>query len=61
MKAKQLRELSKGELNKKCMDLRRELMQARFAHVKQELKNPLKIRFLRREIARILTIIGEEK
>ena len=57
MKASELRELEIGELRKREQDLRRELMLARF---NQEIKNPLKMRELRRDIARILTIIHEK-
>jgi large subunit ribosomal protein L29 len=60
MKAAELRELSVDELHKKEQDLRRELMLARFAQVNQQLKNPLKLRDLRRDIARILTIISQK-
>jgi large subunit ribosomal protein L29 len=60
MKASELRELGVDELNKKADDLRRELLSARIAKANQQLKNPLKVRVLRREIARILTIIHEK-
>jgi large subunit ribosomal protein L29 len=60
MKPAELRELTVAELKKKEQDLRRELMLARFSQVNQQLKNPLKLRVLRREIARILTIIQQK-
>jgi large subunit ribosomal protein L29 len=60
MKTDELRQLGTEELNKKAGELRRELMLARFAQANQQLKNPLKLRSLRREIARILTIVGEK-
>jgi len=60
MKASELRELGIDELNKKADDLRRELLLARIAKANQQLKNPLKLRSLRREIARILTIVHEK-
>jgi large subunit ribosomal protein L29 len=60
MKASELRELTVPELNKKADELRRELLLARVARANQQLKNPLKLRSLRREIARILTIISEK-
>ena len=59
-KTKELRELSVDELKKKAADLRRELLLARFAQVNQQLKNPLKRQLLRREIARILTVVHEK-
>jgi large subunit ribosomal protein L29 len=60
MNASELRELNIEELKKREEDLRKELMLARFAKANQQLKNPLKLRELRREIARILTIIHEK-
>lgn len=60
MKATELRELTVDELRKKEQELRRELMLTRFAQVNQQLKNPLKLRVLRRDIARILTIIHQK-
>jgi len=60
VKTSELRELSKAELEKKEQDLRRELMLARFAKVNQQLKNPLKLRELRRDVARVLTILHEK-
>ena len=60
MKAAELRELGIEELKKREDDLRRELMLSRIAKTNQQLKNPLKTRILRREIARILTIIREK-
>lgn len=59
-KASELRELGIEELKRKEEELRRELMLARIAKANQQLKNPLKIRELRRGIARILTIIREK-
>ncbi|MBU1026869.1 MAG: 50S ribosomal protein L29 [Candidatus Margulisbacteria bacterium] len=60
MKAAELRELNIEDLQKKAEESRRELMLARLAKANQQLKNPLKLRVLRRNIARILTIIQEK-
>jgi large subunit ribosomal protein L29 len=60
MKTTELRDLPLKDLQRKAADLRRELMLARFAWTNQQLKNPLKLRELRREIARILTVIQEK-
>ena len=60
MKIAELRQLTVQELAKKTADLRRELMTLRFQHSGQQLKNPLKLREVRRMIARILTIIKEK-
>ena len=60
MKIAELRELDLEGLKKREEELRRELMLSRIAKVNQQLKNPLKVRELRREIARISTIIREK-
>lgn len=60
MDISEIRELDVEALNKRAEDLRKELMLARFAKVNQQLKNPLKVRHLRREIARVLTVIREK-
>jgi len=60
MKASEMRELGVEELKKKSEELWRQLLIARISQVNQQLKNPLKLRYLRREIARALTIIREK-
>jgi large subunit ribosomal protein L29 len=60
MKTSELREMTVGELQRKVGELRRELLSTRIQHAGQQLKNPLKLRVTRREIARILTIINEK-
>ncbi len=61
MKAKELRELTTDELNNKIDELRRELFNLRFQQTTHQLKNPARVRIVRREIARILTIIKEKE
>ena len=61
MKTSELREMSAAELERKAGELRRELLTLRIQRAGQQLKNLLKIRELRREIARVLTIINEKE
>ncbi|MCX8095647.1 MAG: 50S ribosomal protein L29 [Caldisericia bacterium] len=61
MKAKELRELTVDELKRKLEDLRRELFNLRFQQITHQLKNPIRIRIVRKEIARILTILREKE
>jgi large subunit ribosomal protein L29 len=60
LKSGALRELSVPELQKKLLDLRQEKVLTGIQKANQQLKNPLKMRALRRGIARILTIIKEK-
>ncbi|MFN3505164.1 MAG: 50S ribosomal protein L29 [Caldimicrobium sp.] len=61
MKAKELRELSLPELKEKLIELRQELFNLRFQKSIHRLENPMKLRNLRREIARVLTVIREKE
>jgi large subunit ribosomal protein L29 len=60
MDTKELRELTVPELQKKAAELRRELLTLRIQRANQQLKNLLKLREVRRSIARVLTIITEK-
>lgn len=60
MKTSELRQLDVEVLKKKAEEVRRELLSARIAKSTQQLKNPLKLRTLRREVARVLTLINEK-
>jgi len=63
MSAKRYRELENltpVELEQRLHDLREELFQNRFKNSMRQLDNPLKIRSARRDIARVLTLLGRE-
>ena len=59
MKASELRELSLNELEQKLADLKAELFNLRFQHTINQLENPLRLVVVRKDIARIKTLIGE--
>jgi len=61
MKAKELRELSIPELKERVAKLREELMNLRFQKTIHRLENPMRIKQVRREIARVLTILREKE
>ena len=60
MKAKELRELSAEDLQKKEQDLREDLFKLRFQHGIRRLENPARLTLLRRDIARIQTVRAEQ-
>ncbi len=60
MKAKDLRDFSIPELREKLSELREELFNLRFQKSIHRLENPMKIRLLKRDIARVLTILREK-
>ncbi|MBR2370886.1 MAG: 50S ribosomal protein L29 [Clostridia bacterium] len=60
MKASELRKLNAKELNAKLKDLKQELFNLRFQHAINQLDNPHKITDVKRDIARVLTILQEK-
>lgn len=60
MKANELRELSVSELNQKLSDLKEELFNLRFQHTVNQLENPLRLVAVRKDIARVKTLLGEK-
>ena len=61
MKAKDIKVMSAEELQKKLNELKDELFHLRFQLAINQLDNPHKITEVRRDIARVLTVINEAK
>jgi large subunit ribosomal protein L29 len=59
MKAKELRQLSEGELLIKEKELDEELFNLRFQHATGQLDNVMRIPQIKRDIARLKTILRE--
>lgn len=59
MKASEIRELSREEVLRKTADLKEELFNLRFQHEVGQLENPQKMKQVKRDIARVKTIIRE--
>ena len=59
MTTNELRDKSIDELNTRERDLREQLFKLRFQRATGRMENPMKIREVRREIARIKTLINE--
>ena len=59
MKANELRKMSIGEVEAKLSDAREELMKLRFQQVTGQLTDTSRMRFVRRDVARMSTIINE--
>ncbi len=60
MKVNELRELSSDALRKKELDLREDLFKLKFQHGIRRLENPARLNQLRKEIARVHTILTEQ-
>ncbi len=61
MKATEIRSLSVEELEKKLADLKKDLFMLRMQHATNHLDNPMKISAVRRDIARVKTVLREKQ
>ena len=61
MKAAKLREQSIVELQKSLNDMEEQLFKLRFQKSTGQLENPIKIREVRKDIARVLTVMNERR
>ena len=61
MKANEIRKLSAAELDSKLADLKKDLFMLRMQHATNQLDNPLQIAAVKKDIARIKTIIRENE
>lgn len=61
VKAKELRELTDSELNEKLSGFKEELFNLRFQLATRQLDNPMRIREVKKSIARIKTVQHERK
>ena len=57
MKAKEIINLTDEELEKKLAELKSELFNLRFRHANNQLENPLSINLVKKDIARVNTVI----
>ena len=61
VKAKEIRELTNEELARKIADSKEELFRLRFQLATGQLNNPMKIKEVKRQIARFKTILRERE
>ena len=61
MKNKKLNEMSSPELEKELSELKSELFKLRFSLATNGLDNPMRIREVRREIARVKTVLRKRE
>ena len=60
MKASEIRAMTNEELNEKLAELKKELFNLRFQHAINQLENPHRIEDVKRDIARVMTILHEK-
>lgn len=61
MKVNKLRDLSTAELEKKVVSLKEELFNLRFQMATGQLENPMKIKEIRKDIAKAKTVLRERE
>ena len=61
MKIKEIRDLTTEELQIKITDLKKELFTQRFNLATNNLDNPMKIPAIKKDIAKIMTVIRERE
>ena len=61
MELKKMREMTEVELNSELAKMKKELFNLRFQHVTGQHENPVKMREVKREIARVKTILREKE
>ncbi len=61
MKANEIRKLSADQLDAKLLDLKKDLFQLRLQHATNQLDNPIRIAEVKKDIARVKTLIREQQ
>ncbi|RCW49310.1 large subunit ribosomal protein L29 [Halanaerobium sp. MA284_MarDTE_T2] len=61
MRADELRNLTDAELEQKAREFKEELFNLRFQHATAQLDNPMRIKEVKRIIARIKTVLRERE
>ncbi|MCM1328878.1 MAG: 50S ribosomal protein L29 [Ruminococcus sp.] len=59
MKAAEVRDMTAVELDTKLADLKKELFALRFQHAINQLDNPTRLKAVKKDIARVMTIMNE--
>ncbi len=61
MKTKEFREMTTEELQDKLKNLKSELFNLRFSHATGQLSNPMMLNTLKKDIAKVMTILRERE
>ena len=59
MRASEIRDLNTDELEKKIRELKEELFNLRFQHAINQLDNPMRLKSVKKDIARTMTVLRE--
>ncbi len=61
MKSKEFKDMTQDELTSKLKELKAEHFNLRFSHATGQLTNPIMLRTIKKDIARVLTILRERE
>ena len=61
MKANEVRKMSSNELESKLVELKKDLFNLRLQHATNQLENPVRIAAVKKDIARVKTLIREQQ
>ena len=61
MKANEIKDLSAAKLNEKLAELKQELFNLRFQHAVNQLENPMRMKAVKKDIARVKTFIRKQE
>ena len=61
MKANEVRKMSPDQLEGKLTELKKDLFQLRLQHATNQLENPVRISEVKKDIAKVKTIIREQQ
>ena len=61
MKVNEIKELSTAELEDKLAELKQELFNLRFQHAVNQLDNPMRMKAVKKDIARVKTFIRKQE
>lgn len=61
MKASEIRDMTQQELENKLVDLKKELFALRFQHTVNQLDNPARLKAVKKDYARVMTILRENE
>ncbi len=61
MKANKIKEMTPQELNEKVVELKNELFNLRFQLATGQLENPMQIKAVKKDIARVKTILRQKE
>jgi len=61
MKAKEMRQMKPAELEARLGELKKDLFHLRMAHATKQLENPIQIRAVKHDIARVKTVLRDKE